>query len=75
MEGKQKVPPYLVAPPQAAAGYSTSSSFCWNGPLLETIVPWEKRSFVTAQLFLKVVSQQKNKFVQYTAAASGGATK
>ena len=28
---------FVVAPPQAAAEYSISSSFFWNGPLLETI--------------------------------------
>jgi len=30
LEGKWKVSLYLVAPPQAAAGYSTTSSFCWR---------------------------------------------
>ena len=29
----------LVASPQAAAGYRTNSSFCWHGPLLQTLVP------------------------------------
>ena len=30
MEGKRKVSLYLVAPPQAAAVYSTNSSICWR---------------------------------------------
>jgi len=30
LEGKWKVSLYLVAPPQAAAGYSTKSSICWR---------------------------------------------
>ena len=30
LEGKWKVSLCLVAPPQAAAGYSTNSSFCWR---------------------------------------------
>ena len=29
-EGKLKVSLYLVAPPSAAAVYSTNSSFCWR---------------------------------------------
>ena len=37
LEGKWKVSLCLVAPPQAAAGNSTNSSFRWHGPLLETI--------------------------------------
>ena len=30
LEGKWKVSLCLVAPPQADAGYSTNSSFCWR---------------------------------------------
>ena len=35
---KWKVSLFLVAPSQAATGYGKNSSFCWHGPLLETIV-------------------------------------
>ena len=40
MEGKQKGPPSLVPLPQAAAGYSTNSSFCWRATFRDESDVW-----------------------------------
>ena len=40
LEGKRKVSLYLVAPPQAAAGYCTNSSICWRTPFRNLCLPY-----------------------------------